>query len=386
MLHLGPLTTRNNNMQPSDQTGLTEVILESRIPISTLRSTASPYKQGHLGSTTFSQYLAELTSLNPRLRIDLSERFVEKSDETVDVGTSSSSQQSNVSTKYASILTNSTSIQPVAAKISTSVDIDAKYAYKTPSEAPSSPLAVPSSPSSYAADFSSELDIGQDYDDMTESDHLEVTNPPISDKENDCSSPFSSPLSTAPSSPISQNMTAFSSLDTTTSSPQSPLHQTNSSRSIGPRPRDSVLPRTTTVKKRARSPSPNHFHRRKPSKCESRDPWRESSSRDSTSTKDSMTGTGSQSFNMSSELVGSLIQTLALSGRSSMPTSAIMEEMLASTPSLRSGRSVEEWTSILVDIMAINPIFGRADRKGLKVSIFQPCSGGHKAKEFVECR
>ncbi|PVF94044.1 hypothetical protein CPB86DRAFT_818296 [Serendipita vermifera] len=353
-------------MQPSDQTEFTEVILESRIPISTLRSTASPYKQGYLRSTMFNQYLAELTSLNSRTRLDLVERFVGQSEEKKGLGTSTSSQQSNVSTENASVSTNSTSIQSWSINSSPSIDLDAKYAYKAPSEAPSSPFAVPSSPSSYAADFSSELDIEHDGDDITESDHLEISIPPVSDKEN--SSPFSSPLSTAPDSPLSQTKVVFSSLDTTISAPQSPLQQ-SPSESAQLRPEEDVLPRATNVKKRARSPSPNRMknsHQRKPSKRESGDFWKEGGLRNSTSNKDLGIGTSSLPSDVSKELIGSLIQILALSGRSSMQTSKIVEEMLASSPSLRSERSAEEWTSICIGIMSVKPVFGRADSKGLK--------------------
>jgi hypothetical protein len=75
------------------------------------------------------------------------------------------------------------------------------------------------------------------------------------------------------------------------------------------------------------------------------------------------------------DLIGPLVQVLALSGKSSMPTSSVVKEMLSSTPSLLSERTFEEWRELAVITMSTNDVFGRAERKGLKVCAGWPRFG-----------
>lgn len=49
-----------------------------------------------------------------------------------------------------------------------------------------------------------------------------------------------------------------------------------------------------------------------------------------------------------------------------MPTSTLIDEVLSTTPSFRSERSVDEWTALGVRLMNATNVFGRIEGRGLK--------------------
>jgi hypothetical protein len=68
-------------------------------------------------------------------------------------------------------------------------------------------------------------------------------------------------------------------------------------------------------------------------------------------------------------LIGHLITVLSLDGRSSLPFSKIVEQVLESQPHLLDERSAAEWSELVKKTLnySKNTMFGRAERKGLKV-------------------
>ena len=67
------------------------------------------------------------------------------------------------------------------------------------------------------------------------------------------------------------------------------------------------------------------------------------------------------------EMRGFLIQAMALSRVSSMPTSVLLREVQRAQPHLSSQRSKDEWLNIIEDTLCHSPgcdVFGRIDRKG----------------------
>lgn len=83
--------------------------------------------------------------------------------------------------------------------------------------------------------------------------------------------------------------------------------------------------------------------------------------------KTSTMGLSPRSSASSKDLVGPLIQVLALSGKSSMTASSIIDEVLSTAPALRTERTPEEWKRLAMITLAGNPMFGKAERSGLKV-------------------
>lgn len=72
---------------------------------------------------------------------------------------------------------------------------------------------------------------------------------------------------------------------------------------------------------------------------------------------------------VSEGLVGHLITVLSLDGRSSLPFSKIVERVLESQPHLLDERPAAEWSELVKKTLnhSRNTMFGRAERKGLKV-------------------
>jgi len=68
-------------------------------------------------------------------------------------------------------------------------------------------------------------------------------------------------------------------------------------------------------------------------------------------------------------LIGHLITVLSLAGRSSLPFSKIVEQVLESQPHLLDERPAAEWSELVKRTLnySRNTMFGRAERKGLKV-------------------
>ena len=68
-------------------------------------------------------------------------------------------------------------------------------------------------------------------------------------------------------------------------------------------------------------------------------------------------------------LIGHLITALSLDGRSSLPFSKIVERVLESQPHLLDERPAAEWSELVKKTLnySRNAMFGRAERKGLKV-------------------
>jgi hypothetical protein len=68
-------------------------------------------------------------------------------------------------------------------------------------------------------------------------------------------------------------------------------------------------------------------------------------------------------------LIGHLITVLSLDGRSSLPFSKIVEQVLESQPHLLDERPTAEWSELVKKTLnySSNTMFGRAERKGLKV-------------------
>ena len=68
-------------------------------------------------------------------------------------------------------------------------------------------------------------------------------------------------------------------------------------------------------------------------------------------------------------LIGHLITVLSLDGRSSLPFSKILEQVLESQPHLLDERPAVEWSELVKKTLnhSRNAMFGRAERKGLKV-------------------
>lgn len=68
-------------------------------------------------------------------------------------------------------------------------------------------------------------------------------------------------------------------------------------------------------------------------------------------------------------LIGHLITVLSLDGRSSLPFSKIVERVLESQPHLLDERPAAEWSELVKKTLnySRNTMFGRAERKGLKV-------------------
>ena len=85
-----------------------------------------------------------------------------------------------------------------------------------------------------------------------------------------------------------------------------------------------------------------------------------------------------KSHDASEGLIGHLITVLSLAGRSSLPFSKIVEQVLESQPHLLDERPAAEWSELVKRTLnhSRNTMFGRAERKGLKV-----CSYTSKASD-----
>lgn len=333
-----------------------------RIPLSTLRSTASPSKQRQ-DPSPFSTYLSELAltnitstlvyeepdSLNLRLK-SLSPRHSRTPSPTRSAFDASKSSYSGLD----------------HTELHLYIQTDADDASQVSPTALSSPLIVPSSPSSAAAaDISTALDFCQGEDDLTDIDLPECAIIP--------SSPFSSPLSTAPNSPVAVHVAilrpeADTELSECSEKPKKSRSISRSSEASSGV--DATAGSGKKSRKRARSPSPTtdskSYRRSRVEKKE--DKWREAlNSKKGLGSKSKLEQLSPRSCKSSDELVGPLAQILALCGKSSMPTSDLVRELLDSTPALRSERTLEEWHALVVMTMATYPIFGQAERKGLKV-------------------
>lgn len=70
-------------------------------------------------------------------------------------------------------------------------------------------------------------------------------------------------------------------------------------------------------------------------------------------------------------LIGHLVTVLSLDGRSSLPFSKIVEQVLESQPHLLDERPAAEWSDLVKKTLnySRNAMFGRAERKGLKVCL-----------------
>jgi hypothetical protein len=77
-------------------------------------------------------------------------------------------------------------------------------------------------------------------------------------------------------------------------------------------------------------------------------------------------------------LIGHLITVLSLAGRSSLPFSKIVEQVLESQPHLLDERPAAEWSELMKKTLnhSKNVMFGRAERKGLKVCSYTSNASG----------
>ena len=77
-------------------------------------------------------------------------------------------------------------------------------------------------------------------------------------------------------------------------------------------------------------------------------------------------------------LIGHLITVLSLDGRSSLPFSKIIERVLESQPHLLDERPAAEWSELVKKTLnhSRNRMFGRAERKGLKVCPYTSKAAG----------
>lgn len=338
----------------------TDLCWESHIPVSALRSTASPCKK-RPGPSPFSNYLSELALANITNRINTTVLPLKlTSPPLCESGSPSSSTDAFDASRSSDA--DSSHVQTYS-----EVRSDAENASQLSPTTLSSPLVVPSSPSSAAGDISAALDFCQDEDAMTDIDL-----PECAILQN---SPFSSPLSTAPNSPALIHV-AIIPLETnsppllTTVLPGRPKKSRRASRSSEVSSEfDTASNLGNTGRKRARSPSPtlssNSYRRSRPDMTVG---VRKADAKSSHQPKTSLDKLSPRLAKSSTDLIGPLVQILALSGKSSMPTSSLVRDLLDSTPALRSDRTVEEWTALAVRTMTTYPVFGQAERKGLKVS------------------
>ncbi|CAG7854917.1 SubName: Full=Uncharacterized protein {ECO:0000313/EMBL:CCA70324.1} [Serendipita indica DSM 11827] len=326
---------------------------ESRLPVSTLRSTASPYKRAQFTAST-NQYTALWTQMGqngPKPNLTLGRSNIHSVLTTpLSVGNEHSDVARDESAIRHVIIHPSS---PQRDSVSETSEIDA---FDASSNAPSSPLAVPGSPSSsVAADISGAFDTTQDVeDDLTESDHSPFERGPK------VYSPFSSPLSSIADTLAERGATPCP----PSTVPNPPDESLASSQSeAGP---------STSRRKRPRTPSPPRkapASRAKGRKSKSEMPVKTSKEKEGSGRKPSrrpLEELSPRSLKAATDLVGPLVQILALSGRSSMPTSTIINELFMTTPSLKSERTSKEWTALVILIMSSHSIFGQAERAGLK--------------------
>lgn len=331
------------SMQSINSTELGDETLESRIPVSTLRSTASPYKH-RTNQSLFNIYLSQLTSTSPP---DFSVPSVSLSKEPFTFPCKSFTAASSTPPINAS--NASTDVSESSETIDTSLDLSlwSENAFDISASTPVPPST--SSPSSATADLST-FDLFQDEDDAaTESDRPDS---PLS--------PFSSPLSSAPSSPATTLITIIPPegvLSTTTTTTRRLKQKVTRRSARSSDARDPPSDKGRSKRPRSPSPSPVTRHIRRPG----------SKANQVANLSHRKTPLSPRSLNLSNELVGPLIQVLALCGKSSMPTSTLVHEVLSATPSLRSEREVDEWMNLAIITMDSNAVFGRAEGKGLKV-------------------
>ncbi|KAG8765595.1 hypothetical protein FRC15_006903, partial [Serendipita sp. 397] len=344
---------------------LDDLIVESRIPVSTLRSTASPYKPSRI-SISLGSYGEHLASLKLRKLQELPKLSVGRDLSPNTPSCALANLPASITFPFhASDASTSSPQEEESISPLDPISCDDEDAAKALSTAPSTPWTIPSSPLSASADIPSALDSLQDEDTDTESDRAP--------------SLFSLP------NPLSQPSTATAIAASTTSNPRiaviipektEPETSSKCSRSSSrPRstPRSNSVERTSNgrnQRKRRRSPSPASRPRiRSLNHEDAVDRMDEKTSKDKgkgTKVNKSLRSLSPNSRKASDELVGPLVQTLVLSGKSSLPTSSIVDGVLDSAPSLKSQRTTEEWTSLLVLTMATRSMFGKAERNGLK--------------------
>ncbi|KAG8834474.1 hypothetical protein FRC17_008530 [Serendipita sp. 399] len=345
---------------------LDELITESRLPVSTLRSTASPYKRGRI-SVSVGNYGEYLASLKLNKFQDVSKLSVaQKSSGTSPSSTSATSLRSIAFPNHASdasILSLQEEESIYSLDPTSCDDEDASKAHST---APSTPFTVPSSPLSTGADISTALDPLEDEDEETESDR--ALSPSCRSKPLPLStSPVELPpvASSTPDLRIAITAPEITELNASSKPSQSLLKTHNP-------PRKLVSLEQTTKdrnhRKRRRSPS---LTRR--SRIRSLDHQElliyakeETVPKGKGMKTKSKSSISSNTRNVCHGLVGPLVQALVLSRKSSLPASAIVNDVLDSDPSLKPQRTIEEWTSLIVLTMGTYAMFGKAERKGLK--------------------
>ena len=342
------------------ETTTVDLSWESHIPLSALRSTASPCKKRPRPSP-FSSYLSQLALTNITNGINVTGSHLKLSSPPL----RESGQPSPLTDAFDASRSSDADSRHIQEYPEAQSDCE-NASQQSPTTL-SSPLAVPSSPSSAAGDISTALDFCQDDDAMTDIDLPECAILQYS--------PFSSPLSTAPNSPtlihvaIIPPEASFPPLATTVHSERPKKSRRASQSSEVSSEFDATSKLGNTGQKRARSPSPALSlkpYRRSRSDMTTKE--RKADAKPSYRSKASLDKLSPRSAKSSKDLIGPLVQILALSGKSSMPTSSIIQDLLDSTPALRSDRTVEDWTALAVRTMATYPIFGQAERKGLKVS------------------
>ncbi|KAG9057762.1 hypothetical protein FS842_004134 [Serendipita sp. 407] len=345
---------------------LDDLIVESRIPVSTLRSTASPYKPSRI-SISLGSYGEHLASLKLRKFQELPKLSVGRDLSPNTPSCALANLPASIAFPFhASDASTSSPQEEESISPLDTISCDDEDAAKALSTAPSTPWTIPSSPLSASADIPSALDSLQDEDTDTESDRA--------------------PSLLSLPNPLSQPSTATAITASTTSNPriaviipektESGTSSKCSPSSSRPRstPRSNSLEVTSNgrnQRKRRRSPSPASRPRirslnqedavdRMDEKTASKDKGK------GTKGNKSLRSLSPNSRKASDELVGPLVQTLVLSGKSSLPTSSIVDGVLDSAPSLKPQRTTEEWTSLIVLTMATRSMFGKAERKGLK--------------------
>ncbi|KAG8841799.1 hypothetical protein FRB91_004674 [Serendipita sp. 411] len=346
---------------------LDDLIVESRIPVSTLRSTASPYKPSRI-SISLGSYGEHLASLKLRKLQELPKLSVGRDLSPNTPSCALANLPASIAFPFhASDASTSSPQEEESISPLDTISCDDEDAAKALSTAPSTPWTIPSSPLSASADIPSALDSLQDEDTDTESDRA--------------------PSLLSLPNPLSQPSTVTAIAASTTSNPriaviipektESGTSSKCSPSSSRPRstPRSNSLEVTSNgrnQRKRRRSPSPASRPRiRSLNHEDAVDRMDEKTSKDKgkgTKGNKSLRSLSPNSRKASDELVGPLVQTLVLSGKSSLPTSSIVDGVLDSAPSLKPQRTTEEWTSLIVLTMATRSMFGKAERKGLKVS------------------
>lgn len=374
---------------------------DSRLPMSTLRSTASPYKRIQ-DPSLFKTYLSQLDRCQLMLPFDLENKPFPSPLTRALSDNSSGYVLSSISPKSASSQKFSKSSHLYRYFITENAILEPENAstlspeHCSQSLASGSPL-VPSSPISsvFAADISSYTDSciadfpddlsdppnnltssfsggeGDNDDAATESDYfIEPIVPFNSSFASSSQSPFSSPLSSVPSSPIMiREKTTLPEPNIRKPVPETSKHGIEGLCQL----------KGSRNRKRSRSPSPipqrsrkariKKHHNSGTNGLAATEETDEKRGERHSSSQISPIPFSQQSQRSSEELIGPLAQILAFSTKSSLTTSNVIHELLASLPSLRNERTVDQWTTLIVTIMSTNGVFGRAESNGVKVSV-----------------